>query len=351
MRPPAGPQRGRAPGPGVGYGRVRSGSGRLYLALALTITLLVGLVAAGGYLLYRRWDGAFSRGDLLAPDARAGRHGPVTGPLNLLLIGSDYRDRSPTDGERSDTIIIAHVSRGLDRVQLVSIPRDLLVTIPPDPGNGYQGATTKINAAFDAGHGGAGGIQLLSRTLSQLTGVRFDGAVAIRFDGLTRAVDLLGGVRMCVDVRTVSVHTHRVFNVGCRQMSSEQVLDYLRQRQFADGDYTRQRHQQQFLKAVLDRARGSGLVTDPVRLDRFLRAVGGAMTVDTGDASVADAAFALRGLPASSLSGFKIPSSPRVIGGTSYVVAGPDAQGLYDALGDDTVATWARAHPQWVNPL
>jgi LCP family protein required for cell wall assembly len=321
------------------------------LAFGVAIALLVGLVAIAGTLLIRRYESAFGRGTLLDPAARA-QGGPVAGPLNFLLIGSDYRTWSPTAGQRSDTIIIAHVVRSLDRVVLVSIPRDLLVDIPPLPTEGFAGATTKINSAFDVGHGGPEGIQLLSRTLTDVSGLRFDGAVAVRFDGLKHAVDLLGGVRMCVDVATTSIHTGTKFPVGCRLMNSTDALDYLRQReQYADGDFTRQRHQQQFIKAMMQRASDSGTLTNPVKLDQFIRAVGGAMTVDSGEHSLFDLAYGLRGIGTGQLTGIKVPSSFQTINGESFVVATNDASGLFAALREDTVVEWASQNEAWVNHL
>ena len=112
--------------------------------------------------------------------------------------------------------------------------------MPPVPSLNFAGATAKINAAFEFGHGGPGGTQLLSQVLTDLVGIRFDGAAVVDFVGLQRAVHVLGGVDMCVDVRTVSQHTGAVFEPGCRLMKPAEVLDYLRQRRFPDGDFTRQ---------------------------------------------------------------------------------------------------------------
>jgi LCP family protein required for cell wall assembly len=325
---------------------------RIAIATGIALALLVGLVALGGFLLIRRYESAFNRDTLLAPDARAQGHAALTGPLTFLLVGSDYRTWSPNAGQRSDTIIVAHVDRNLDHVYLVSVPRDLLVAIPPDPATNYPGGMAKINAAFEAGHGGAPGIQLLSQTLNDLGGLRFDGAAAVNFDGLKHAVDLLDGVNMCVDVATKSIHTGKVFPVGCRLMNSTDVLDYLRQReQYQDGDFSRQRHQQQFLKAVLQRASSAGLLTNPVKLDEFIRAVGSAMTVDTGSYSMTDVVFGLRGLNAKQLSGVKVPSYNSTVNGQAVVIGTPDASTLFAAIRDDTLDTWTRQHPQWVNGI
>lgn len=326
---------------------------RLTLIVGVTLVLIAGLTTVGGKLLLDRYDRAVGKADLIAPDARVG-DGPqvaVTGPLNFLFIGSDLRVNNPGAGQRSDTIIIAHVSKALDRVFLVSIPRDLLVSIPAMPAANFYGATTKINAAFEFGRGGAGGVQLLSQTLTKLTGVRFDGAAVIEFSGLKRAVDVLGGVNLCVDTRTVSIHTGKVFQPGCRVLNSLDALDYLRQRHFNDGDFTRQRHQQQFLKAFLAQALSAGIVSNPIKLDQLLRAVGSALTVDTGSYSLADLVYSLRNIQPNQLTGIKIPTYYDMWNNQSVVVATEEAATLFTALRDDTLAVWARGHKKWVNAI
>lgn len=328
----------------------RARARRAIIVVSASLVLVLALVGIAGALLIHRYDTAVGRDTLLAPSARA-RHGSVQGPLNLLLIGSDLRETNPDAGQRSDTIIVAHIPRTMDRVYLVSVPRDLLVTIPPMPSMNFGGDTTKINAAFEYGRGGAGGAQLVSATLTELVGVRFDGAAVIDFSGLKQAVDVLGGVRMCVDDRVVSIHTGKVFDTGCQLMQSTDVLDYLRQRNFPDGDYSRQRHQQQFLKAVLEQARTSGAVNNPVTLDSLIRAVAATMTVDTGETALADLVFALRDLSPAGVVGIKIPSYPDTIQDTSYVVASQEANGLFDAIRTDAVERWADDNQQWVNKI
>lgn len=325
---------------------------RAMVALGLSLALVFLLAPVAGVLLIQRYDGAVAREDLLAPDARANAAAArVTGPLNYLIIGSDRRTRNPGMGERSDTIIIAHVTRSLDRVYLISIPRDLYVRIPPDATLGFAGDQARINAAFDYGRAAAAGTRLLSQTLTALVGIRFDGAAVVRFDGLKRAVEVLGGVELCVDVRTVSVHTRKVFEVGCRVMDSTDVLDYLRQRDFSDGDFTRQRHQQQFLKAFLEQARSAGVLANPIRLDELLRAVAGALTVDTGEVALPDLVVALREVGAEDLVGIRIPHGYDMINGQSVVLPTEEAKGLFAAIRGDALERWTATHAKWVNGI
>jgi LCP family protein required for cell wall assembly len=233
---------------------------------------------------------------------------------------------------------------------LISIPRDLLVTIPAAPG--YGGGQDKINAAYEHGGGGEAGARLLSATLTRLTGIRFDGASLIDFSGFKQVIDLLGGIRMCVDTEVRSIHTRTLFTPGCQQMDGARTLDYIRQRyNLPDGDYDRQRHQQQMLRAVLDKAGQTHLRNDPVKLDRVLRAVGGALTVDTNGVRLEDLLIALQSLPANALHGVRVPSSPQIIDEVSYVVLDNGGSGLFNALRDTRMPQWAADNPSWVNRL
>ncbi|MFG1649252.1 LCP family protein [Micromonospora sp. NPDC049275] len=286
---------------------------------------------------------------LLDADARTDRT-DLDGPLNYLLVGTDRRAGSSEPDQRSDTILIVHVPAGRREAYLVSIPRDLLVAIPP--ANGFGGGQDKINAAYEHGGGGQAGTRLLSVTLNRLTGIRFDGAALIDFSGFRKVIDLLGGVRMCVDTPVRSIHTNRVFPTGCQQMDGGQALDYVRQRyDLPNGDFDRQHHQQQLLRAMLDSAGHADLRSNPVKLDQVLRAVGGSLTVDTNGVPLEDLLLALRALPPDGMHGVQVPSSPQTIDQVSYVVLDNGGNGLFEAVRGTRVPAWAQANPRWVTRL
>ncbi len=299
--------------------------------------------------LSHRYDRTVAKEQLLAPGARTDRT-DLDGALNYLLVGSDRRPGDSGPDQRSDTILIVHVPAGRREAYLVSIPRDLLVAIPA--ANGFGGGQDKVNAAYEHGGGGQAGVQLLSATLNRLTGIRFDGAALIDFSGFRKVIDLLGGVQMCVDTEVRSIHTNRVFPVGCQRMNGAQALDYVRQRyDLPGGDYDRQHHQQQLLRAMLDSAGQANLRSDPVKLDRVLRAVGGSLTVDTNGVPLEDLLLALRALPPDGMRGVQVPSSPQTINEVSYVVLDNGGDGLFQAVRDTRVPTWAQANPRWVTRL
>ena len=316
---------------------------------AILAIVPLGLIGAEKALSARYFD-ALHHGSLLAPDARGTTS--LAGPLNFLLIGSDYRVKNPAMGARSDTIIIVHIPATLDRAYLISIPRDLRVNIPPDPDRGFGGSMDKINSSFQDGGQGEGGVQLLSETLNQLVGVHFDGAALVNFGGFDRVVEELGGVRLCIDQRVTSIHTGHTFNTGCQDLTAAQTLDYLRQREtLPGGDFDRQRHQQQFLKAIFAKTFANGLAQNPVRLDQIIRSVGSAMTIDTNGVPIDQLVYTLRNIRPDSLVGVRLPSHTANINGTSYVLANDVATSLYAAIDEDTLAQWVATYPAWVNPI
>lgn len=130
-------------------------------------------------------------------------------------------------------------------------------------------------------------------------------------------------------------------------MDGDTALDYARQRyQFTDGDFTRVRHQQEIIAAVLDQASGEGLLTDPGRLNDFLRATADAVSVDEST-SVFDTVWALRQLRSADLTMLTSPSSGTGQQDGQSVVFPDEAQAaaLYEAIRTDTVDEWLREHP------
>ena len=331
-----------------------------------TVLLAVGLmfmmISAAGLVgvksLLQRYEASVDHEVLLAPEAREASPSHVGTwrrdgePLNFLLVGSDLRVSDPAGGQRSDTIIVVQINRQRNGAHLVSIPRDLLVDIPEFAPTEFYGSREKINAAFHFGGGRVGGVQLLSATLAQLAGVKFDGAAVIDFKGFERVIDMLGGVQMCVDTEVTSIHTNRTFPQGCHVFSGAEALDYSRQRYgLKNGDYDRQRHNEQLLKAIFGTALSQGIAHNPMKLDQFIRTLGDSLTVDTGGASVGDIVLALRQLRPDALMGVTVPSYPEMIGDESFVVMNEQTPALFDALRQATLNDWAAQNPQWVHPL
>jgi anionic cell wall polymer biosynthesis LytR-Cps2A-Psr (LCP) family protein len=321
------------------------------------------------------------------------KHAAVTGAKNILLVGLDTRpNQDPSQLTRSDSIIILHISADHRQGYLVSLPRDSYVPIPAYDNKKvpYNGGKNKINAAFAYGSRGltgeaalAHGFELLALTVKNLTGITPDAGAIIDFQGFKKVVDVLGKVCMYVDETTTSIHyghdksgklaapykinpdgtlnhkikgvTPNIYKKGNRCFTPSEALDFVRQRDLLannDYDYGRQRHQQQFLKAVLQQA-VHDVLNSPTKLPGLLSAVGKTMTVDNGGISLDDWAFAMRGLNPGDLLSVKTNdghfNSKSIPGVGSVELLSSTSMQLLQSVKKDDVATFLTANPTWIS--
>jgi LCP family protein required for cell wall assembly len=171
---------------------------------------------------------------------------------NILILGLDSR---PGEGviTRSDTIILATVDPAQPYVGMLSIPRDLYVTIP-----GY--GENRINSAHIFGENAAagGGIPLARATIEQNFGIPVDHTVRLSFTAFVAIIDAAGGIDVDVpyqfidyeyptpDYGTMVVE----FRTGSQHMDGERALQYARIRH-GSSDFERAERQQQVITALI----------------------------------------------------------------------------------------------------
>jgi LCP family protein required for cell wall assembly len=320
--------------------------GRIALVAGLALLLIAGLGAGGAWLYYERINAGLDRSDPFSAITGGRPPKTVDGALNILMLGSDSRDPdASTNGPsewRTDTMIVMHIPSSHDKAYLISLPRDLYVFIPKSADGKHGDTKAKINASY-----AWGGLPLTVQTVEGFTGVRMDHVVMIDFGGFKQVIDALGGIDMTVEQTIKSIHKpFRTFKKGVNHFNGEEALDYVRQRyQFPDADFARMRHQQQMMKAVMDKAASSGTLTDPRKLNAFLRAVAKALTVDK-DFSLADMALQFRNIRGDNLTFLVSPHlGSQTVNGESVVVSDKTkATALYEAVKTDKVADWVAQH-------
>jgi LCP family protein required for cell wall assembly len=265
---------------------------------------------------------------------------PARGTTNFLLVGSDTREglsqqelgrvgTREVDGQRTDTIILVHVSPRNSKAVMVSIPRDLKVEIP---GHGAN----KINAAY-----AFGGPALVVKTVEQNFGIPVNHYAEVDFAGFLKVVDAVGDVRLCnqsghrLDDSFANLH----MAPGCHDMNGVQALAFVRARH-VDSDFGRIGRQQQFLRAVMDKVSSAGNLINLPKLVKIAGIVSDHMkTDDTLRTSEAISLVRRIGkLDANSVDMRVYPSYAAGIDpsdGVSYVRALPEAPILMKALADD----------------
>jgi LCP family protein required for cell wall assembly len=334
-----------------------------------------GLV--GGKMLISQTTATIEVKDLTGDAKKSVEEGggaTIEGPIDLLLMGIDKRASWEDDQLHADTIIILHIPASHDQAYLISVPRDTEVEVPAFPKSKYNGGKAKATEAFfhgaQNGAGMAGGAQLLAKTLKNMTGISFDGAAIINFNGFKGVIDELGGVNMCVDQQVTSKHlglidgkpvyltgpeaTNRsskpvVHKVGCQQMEGWEALDYARQRYgLKNGDYDRQRHQQQLLKSMAKKASDSGVMTNPIKLGSLIKSAGSAFTLDIGDIELTDFALGLKDVAANDMVLLRTNSGTFSSNGSGREEFNEISMQMFQAAKKDTLAQFVLDHPEVV---
>ena len=184
-------------------------------------------------------------------------------PQTILLVGTDRRYGQAKSAARSDTLMLLHLDPSQQATGVLSIPRDLLVTIP-----GY--GLSKINAAY-----ADGGLNLTVKTVKALLSTpeqpfKINHAIGVDFKGFRRAVDYIGCVYADVDRRyyhsnlglpPAAQYAEIDIQPGYQRLCGQRALDYVRYRH-TDSTFVRDARQQDFLREAKDQVGTSQLIDD-----------------------------------------------------------------------------------------
>lgn len=263
--------------------RRRWSRGQRFLVVALTLAV-VAVFSAAAYL---RWTE--SKITRIAPEdlqALVPVQVADNGIVNFLVVGVDDRSTVPEDwddnfgavrGRRADVIMLTHLVPG-ERIQILSVPRDLKVRIP---GKG----TNRINAAYVFG-----GPDLLVQVVQDVTGIPIHHYVEVDFAGVGAIVDALGGVTLDFPEPGRDRKSGFRVDAGRVTLDGEMAVAYARSRHYEalrdgewvptpGGDIARTERQQRILLALFDQATSPGNAFD---LPRFLPTAAEQITADEG---------------------------------------------------------------------
>ncbi|MEY5145404.1 MAG: hypothetical protein RL745_773 [Actinomycetota bacterium] len=209
-----------------------------------------------------------------------------TGPLNLLLMGTDTRTGQNSKltgdgGNLSDTTILVHIYAGRTSALAVSIPRDSMVQMPSCKRKNGNGRSTARLRQFNQAYS-IGGPGCTIKTVETLTGVRIDHFVVVNFNGFIKVVDAVGGVPICLANPINAPKAKLKLQAGKQTLSGFDALGFVRAREgVGDGsDTSRIQRQQVFLAALLRKLSSNSVLANPQRLLSVLNAVADSLTVD-----------------------------------------------------------------------
>ncbi|GII33646.1 LCP family protein [Planotetraspora mira] len=251
--------------------------------------------------------------------------------LNLLVLGVDRRGGAPGD-VRSDTMMLVHLPADRKKTTVVSLPRDLMVLIPPCKALGETIPTHLglINSAFTEG-----GSSCSAKTVESITGMRIDHVVEVHFTGLKTMVNALGGVEITLPKAVKDKAAGLDLPAGKQVVQGDQALAYVRTRHsLGDGsDLSRIERQQQFLIAMFKKVRP--VLADPIRLPVLLHESSKAIKISPGlDArAMFDIARSLATVESRDIRSVTVPWRPYPPDPNRVEMKQPSADKLFASLG------------------
>ncbi len=245
---------------------------KLGLALILWFVALLAAGLAGSYLGYTRIRAVAANYEpprVFQPAKPTPKQTPATPEaviqvpdwqgkerINILVMGIDERENEQGPW-RTDTMILVSVDPVAQTALMISLPRDLWVTIP-----GFQ--EDRINNAHfygDAFDYPGGGPALAKKTVQQFLGVPVHYYARINFTAFEKMVDLIGGIDVDVpqEINDPEYPERNGYGfdplyipAGRQHMNGELALKYARFRHDDRGDFGRAQRQQQVILAIRD---------------------------------------------------------------------------------------------------
>lgn len=292
------------------------------------IIFLFLIVILAGAILLGAWDARnlssasaklFGNGNIFSLLNSSPLKGADDNRINVLLVGYSVDDPGHQGATLTDSIILLSMSTVNKTGYMLSIPRDLYVSIP---GNGYG----KINEVYQDG-----GISLLERVVTTDFQLPVDYYAIINYTSVRETVDALGGITVNIqspDPRglydpNISPHDGGPLKLtnGSQVIDGQTALNLTRARGdaynaygFALADFDRTQHQRQVLTAIKQKLNWK-LILNPRKNSQILNAVANNVKTDV-TASEARPLFGLfNSIPSSALQSLSL----RDLNGKNYL--------------------------------
>ncbi|RSS51554.1 LCP family protein [Streptomyces sp. WAC01280] len=318
--------------------------------------------ATGAYMLYKKLDDNIHVVEPIGNQSAGFRKGEA---FNVLIIGTDKRTGEGNGGYgdknspgHADTTILFHVSKDRTNATALSIPRDLMTTIPECQSRQPDGSILTIpgqaKARFNVSLGQDGrDAGCTMRTVKELTGLTVDHFMMVDFNAVKELTTAVGGVKVCVEKPVDDPKSHLKLPAGESVIEGEKALAFVRTRSsFGNkSDLDRIKVQQQFMSSMIRQMKSDETLTSPTKLYDLAEAATDALTVDKGIGSLSklqDLAKELSGIDTKNIAFATLPvidnpDEPKPITVVPHPTQAPQ---LFAAMQSDTSLTEVKKKTQ-----
>lgn len=262
-----------------------------------SMALLVGLggllFSQGFFNMKKVFSGTAVSAASLQEDVDPNRlKGEGDGRINVLLTGIGGEKHA--GGDLTDTLILASIDPVNHTAALLSVPRDMWVTIP---GKGSM----KINAAYALAKQNyvrknrtagtdpkaiAAGFTAIDQTIERVLGVPVHYNLLVNFQAFRQAVDTVGGIAVDVpeDLYDPTMawennNNSYLARAGMQHFDGKQALMYARSRE-TSSDFARSERQRAVLLALKQKTVSAGILANPAKLSGLMGAFGSNVHTD-----------------------------------------------------------------------
>ena len=262
--------------------------------VAVILACVVTLAVVGAYWKFRS---VWSSINHVAVSHLGKRPHKYNNALNLLVFASGstagltrkqqlYWHVGRDSGDAvSETLMLVHISPGRHQVTVVNIPRDTIVPIYSCvAGHGLAGQQAQPGAVEQIDNAlSYGGPSCLWKTVEQQTHIRIDHFIEMRYAGVVKVVNDIGGVNVCLPFTVNNAYSGLNLGQGEHHINGVQFLEFWRTRENIGNGSDLQRIQRDdyLLARALEQTLRAGLLSSPAKLFRVINDAAPQLTLDS----------------------------------------------------------------------
>jgi LCP family protein required for cell wall assembly len=219
--------------------------------------------------------------------------------INFMVLGLDKRDDSLEKTETTDTIIFTSLNRKDNKINLISIPRDLW----------FYDINAKVNEVYPLSLKESDKIPFIKDKFQKLTGQKIDHVLVLTTDNLIQFVGLIGGVDVTLEKGFIDkqypnpdyikdpksgapIYKTVEFKSGQIHLDQSNITEFVRSRHGGETaaqsgtDLARIQRQQLVIQAILDKIKSGTFINDPSQIISLYRFWNENITKDISDTQV-----------------------------------------------------------------
>ncbi|MCB2288742.1 LCP family protein [Clostridium sp. CS001] len=241
---------------------------------------------------------------------------------NILIMGVDVGTPgsvNANDPKRTDTLIVAHYNAEDGKINLVSIPRDILINI--------NGKNQKINAAH-----AIGGVKYAVAAVEKLLSIKIDYYGKVDYEGFRKVIDAIGGIDMDITrnmnyddpTQNLSIHFKKDTTVHLDGKKAEEFFRWRKNNDgtgFQDGDLGRIENQHMFIGKVMDKVKNPLIV---LKIPGILSAIQDYVEVNMDGSEIMKYGYIFASIGRDKLSMDTLKGDAKYISGISYLIYDED---------------------------